>query len=166
MLAGDAWDEQKLIFTTGRGTRDAPGEKPDVIAILLTISFQLGKGEIIWVEGHQTKVSVRAREHPRSSFLRSFFVVLRNGGYSDPVNVYQVLPRKRAAAQCKSHDGIGSVPRGKLDHVQVCRVAVQPAELSDHKSANAVEAHGSGHRGVEIFEKRIPGVPADAYRMT
>ena len=44
-----------------------------------------------WVGRHQTKVSVRAGEH----LNQPFFIVLRNGGYPDAVNVYQVLPRKR-----------------------------------------------------------------------
>jgi hypothetical protein len=140
------------LFPHFRIERDAPGKKPDVMAIFLSISFQLGEGEIVRVEGHQPKVSVGAREH----LGQPFFVVLRNGGYSDTVKVHEVIPRKKPAARCESHDGIGSFPKGKFDHVQVCRAAVQPVELSDHKSTDAVEAHRGGHLRIEIFKKRIP----------
>lgn len=77
--------------------RNASRQKANVITIFLAVSLQPGKSQIIRIEGHQMKVLVRPWEH----FDQPFFVVFRNGSYSDPVNVDEVFPGKRATRNAR-----------------------------------------------------------------
>jgi hypothetical protein len=64
-----------------------------------------------------------------------------------------MFPRERPTAEREMHEGLGLFMRRDLDHIHVGCGAVGSIELSDHESSDAVEAHDTEQRRVELCQK-------------
>jgi hypothetical protein len=134
--------------------RDSAGEKTNIIAVLLAVSFQLGESDIVRIESHEPQMVICAGKH----FNQTVFIVHRNDGYTDTIQIDAVLAVQRATLRGKCHETIRGFAGREFDHIDVGGWAFQTIELCHDEAADAVQPDGSVHGCVQRKEKRVPGL--------